>query len=57
MLLQNAASGGSFWKLIYDYMGYGPDSYQRLYECGGMRIINLLSSALDNEGWGDDETI
>jgi hypothetical protein len=35
--------GGSFRKLIYDHMGYGPEAYQRLYEAGGMDIVNALN--------------
>jgi len=39
---------GSFRKVIYDRMGYGPEAYQPLYEAGGMALTN---GACELEEW------
>lgn len=40
-LLDHFEDGGSFRHLIYDRLGFGPESYQTLYEAGGMLLTNI----------------
>jgi len=40
-LLDHFEEGGSFRYLIYDRMGFGPESYRTLYEAGGMLLTNI----------------
>lgn len=42
-LREHLELGGSFRKLIYDRMGFGPEAYLRLYYAGGMIISNKLN--------------
>lgn len=39
-LADNLMHSGSFRKVIYDRMGYGPEAYLPLYEAGGMALTN-----------------
>lgn len=39
-LVDHATEGGTFRYLIYDRLGFGPDSYFPLYNAGGMTISN-----------------
>ena len=44
MLSENMREGGTFRKLIYDRMGFAKNSYQILYESGGMYLTNLVEN-------------
>ena len=46
-LADNLLCPGSFRKVIYDRMGYGPDAYSPLYLAGGMSITNASIEADD----------
>lgn len=48
-LREHLELGGSFRKLIYDRMGFGPEAYLRLYYAGGMIISNKLNEADEPE--------
>jgi hypothetical protein len=38
----NENAGGSFRKLIYDRLGFGPTAYSELYAAGGQNITNAM---------------
>jgi hypothetical protein len=38
----NENAGGSFRKLIYDRLGFGPTAYSELYSAGGQNITNAM---------------
>ncbi len=38
----NENAGGSFRKLIYDRLGFGPNAYSELYAAGGQNITNAM---------------
>ena len=42
-IMANAKEGGTFRRLIYHHMEYGPESYCPLYRAGGMWINNEVS--------------
>jgi len=48
-LIENGKAGGSFRRLIYDRLGFGPSDYQRLYEAGGMELSNILNAETKEE--------
>lgn len=52
----NENAGGSFRKLIYDRLGFGPNAYSELYSAGGQIITNSMHSALETDpaGYIDD---
>src|SRR6266853_3187229 len=39
-IVKDATEGGSFRYLIYERLGFGPESYIPLYDAGGMTISN-----------------
>lgn len=41
--------GGSFRKLIYDYLDFPPSVYEPLYRAGGMAITNFICDAQDKK--------
>jgi hypothetical protein len=53
----NKNAGGSFRKLIYDRLGFGPSAYSELYSAGGQNITNSMHSALETDppGYIDDQ--
>lgn len=49
----NKNAGGSFRKLIYDRLGFGPNAYSELYAAGGQNITNAMcveSHLLESNG-------
>lgn len=48
-LVEHLRDGGSFRKLIYDRMGYGPESYQPLFLAGGVALSNLFFEVQERE--------
>lgn len=42
----NENAGGSFRKLIYDRMGFGPNAYSELYAAGGQFITNAMCAEI-----------
>src|SRR5882672_283904 len=50
-IVDHATEGGTFRHLIYNRLGFGPDSYIPLYEAGGLTIHNEFN--LNAEGVKD----
>lgn len=48
-LKDHLTQGGSFRYLIYDRLGFGPESYLPLYEHGGMAISNAFHDIREYE--------
>jgi hypothetical protein len=42
----NKNAGGSFRKLIYDRLGFGPNAYSELYAAGGQNITNGMCAEI-----------
>jgi len=41
-IVKNGAVRGSFRNLIYNFMGFGSETYDTLYRAGGMKIANKM---------------
>jgi len=48
----NENAGGSFRKLIYVRLGFGPNAYSELYAAGGQNITNAMF--VDMDKWADE---
>jgi len=48
-IVKNGAVGGSFRNLIYNFMGFGPETYDTLYRAGGMSITNKMNNEKEEQ--------